>query len=385
MIVVQASLLSSSLCRQASASKPHPEARSDGGGRTAPGNAHSTAGWTLRVLGLYLGILGSPGAMAADENLDQAIVALRGQYPGRASVLTHFREITQRLLQTAAESASAEDAGRARLLAAEVLSLAGASAEARRLVGQVAASEGAGDAQARALYLLGETLFLRERYTAGPRRGAGAEKGAMARRASGAESAMDPWSLLEEKYPQSVWAQSVARPLRYLRLLESLPVAGGDGSAARDPAADPLSSFRGTFRRPASDAVEIEARDLRGKVVLLLFWTASTRGEAEFQKQLSRDLKTTLVELPALSGRVEILGVSLDREKKDFEAAVAEWGIEWPQHHDGQGFRTPLAEIFAVPRSPHRAILNPDGRLVYLGADDQKTFQALNTELRRLR
>ncbi|HVR74388.1 MAG TPA: thioredoxin-like domain-containing protein [Planctomycetota bacterium] len=379
--------MSSPLSHPASRWRPLPGVHPGGGRRSGPREGPCFAGRALRLAGICLGVLWASAGRAsgAEESLDQVIEGLRGQFPDRRSVMTHSGEITQRLLLAAGESASEEDAGRARLLAAEVLSLAGAGAEARRLVGQVAASDGAGDAQARALYLLGEALFLRERYVARRQRGAGEGRGEEAPRGAGAESALGPWSLLAEKYPQSEWAQSVARPLRYLRILEALPVPGGDGSPSGAPVLEPFSSFRETFRRPASAAFEVEARDLRGKVVLLLFWTASTRGEADFEKQLSRDLKTTLVELPELSGRVEILGVNLDRQMKDFEAAVTEWGIEWPQHHDGLGFRTPLAELFAVPRSPHRALLGPDGRLVYLGSDDQKTFQALNTELRRLR
>jgi hypothetical protein len=252
------------------------------------------------------------------------------------------------------------EAGRARLLAAEILAQAGRSTEASRLLASVAESGPTEDDRAKALYLLGERYFFQGRLT--PATGSGTRG-----------SAIESWSALAERFPQSGWAQKVARPLRYLRFL--------DGAEAPPFEA----SFLDGGNAQGGKESRFSAEDLGGKVVALDFWRSSTPSQRGFEEVLARDLKQAFVDYPELQGKILVLGVNLDADRAAFQAAVEDWGIPWPQHHDGMGFETPLAALFGIPREPHLVLIDPQGRIAYLGPDSRKFFAALSREARRLR
>lgn len=311
---------------------------------------------------IVAGLLGA-GWIAASEpapRLDDVLGELRAQYPDRESVIAHCQEIANRLYalgEASPTDVASEELGRAWLLAAEILFVGGRGKDARDLLGEVASRAPREEDRARALYLLGESYFLRERYRAASQEGS-----------SSRANATYYWGLLAQRFPQSSWARRIERPLRYLRIL---------GGA-------PPPECRALFRTSEGER-EISLEGLRGKVVVLDFWSSSSRGQRDFERRFARDLRSVLDTYPDLEDRIEILGVNLDVRRESFEAAVKEWGMPWPQHHDGLGFRTPVAEAFGIPRDPHCAVLDPAGTMVYLGADRDAFFRALSAELRRIR
>ena len=335
---------------------------------------------SLKALSRYAPLLlaaALPGGLEGEEKpagepLAVVLERLKERFPDRSSVREHAREIVSELLELARSEAAGGGAtparGKARLLAAEILLLRGETREARDLLAQVASEGPSDDDRARALYLLGDTLFFREVYGSPPK----AEG-----RPGG--NAAQYWEELAEKYPESHWARRVERPLRYLRLL-----GGG-----------PVPEFREKFSQPAGmevegaevkgAEVEYALTDLRGKAVVLDFWRSTTPGQVDVEKQFAKDMTSILKEYQELRGKVVILGVNLDSRHSDFEAAVQSAGIPWPQHHDGQGFETPLARLLGIPREPHYLVLDPEGRVAYLGASEPDFRRALTRELKRLR
>ncbi len=297
----------------------------------------------------------------AFENL---LARLRRDFPDREAVVRGGDAVPRALLEFAEEhaedAARADAVGQARQLAAEAYMVMGRRAEALRLYGDLASAGPLDAHRALALFVLGEDQFLRERYlSSGGRRGADYY-----------------WSLLSERFPDSDWARRAERPMRYLGFLK-----GGR----------PTPAFTGVFERASAPGEPLEKRSysaegLRGQVVLLEFWTAADPGRGDRIKTLAAGLASNLKEYPDLAGKVQALGVNLDTTREPFDAAIAVWDTPWPELHDGQGFRTPLAEVFAIPRAPHWVVIEASGgRVVYIGSDFDRFLAIASQELRRVR
>jgi hypothetical protein len=82
---------------------------------------------------------------------------------------------------------------------------------------------------------------------------------------------------------------------------------------------------------------------------------------------------------------VEILGVHMGPAADASQAFLDAAGAHWPQLHEEVGFAGAWPAFFAIPRAPHRALLDHEGRLVHLGAEDAATFEAFTAALRKAR
>ena len=321
----------------------------------------------VAIATLLSSILGSVvlAEEAAVKDLPDLQRSLEKEYPSRAHVEDRFREIAARLVTFAngeearGESAGgSKESGQARLLAAEVLLVGGDATRATQLLQEVVEKGPADDDKAKALYMLGEREFFRERFVSPP---AGQEGGPRT-------SAAQYWIPLSERFPSSPWARCAERPLRYLKVLQGAP----------------FPSFREKFRDQTTER-EYTLEGLRGKVVAIDFWKSSSPGQLDFEEKLSRDLKATMEKFRDLEGKVEVLGVNLDARVEEFERAAQACRIFWPQHHDGLGFETPLAVLLGIPREPQMVVLDPEGRLVYMGGDSDRFFRLFSKELKRVR
>jgi hypothetical protein len=273
----------------------------------------------------------------------------------------HFQTAAGRLLKLSragedlAEGPEAAD--QARFLAAEILFLGGDAIGGRALLEEIASESPQIEHRAKALYLLGEYYFHRFLYLS-----------QAAEKKKARDKAFEIWKALCRRYSESPWCGKAALPLRYLELRQ-----GGEAPA-----------FGGKFRSKEGEK-EYSPEDLKGKVLVLDFWRSSTPGQKDFETKFAKDLLQILKEFPALQGRVLVLGVNLDARSVDFEAAVRDWEIPWLQHHDGLGFETPLAGLFAIPSEPHWAVVSPEGKVAFLGSDDENAFRrALSDEMKRL-
>jgi hypothetical protein len=287
----------------------------------------------------------------AEENRGDAFRRLASElertYPDQEAVLKNYRQVAERLLAYVEEHPEADDAGQARVLAAEVLILGGEPRAARELWAALV-NEGPRDAdRARGLYLLGEHYFLRAD-----------------RLRSHRQHARRYFGVLAERYPDSSWAKAARRPLRFLALLEE----------------ETLPRFEAAFRARRGDESEGEESihddtSLRGKLAVLDFWRAGAQDQREFEMRLGSTLDAALAREPGLRARVAILGINLDEDGSLFEAARKEWDIHWPQHHDGKGFATELIDVFGIPRAPYALLIGPDGKLLFAaGADERLEF-----------
>jgi peroxiredoxin len=84
-------------------------------------------------------------------------------------------------------------------------------------------------------------------------------------------------------------------------------------------------------------------------------------------------LQKTLPEFPA--GQVQVVGVSLDKNREPLERLVAEQRIDWPIICDGKGWESPLVRGFGINSLPTSWLLDREGKLRSLNAMISTTAQ----------
>ncbi|MCC7030640.1 MAG: AhpC/TSA family protein [Chitinophagaceae bacterium] len=111
----------------------------------------------------------------------------------------------------------------------------------------------------------------------------------------------------------------------------------------------------------------------RGKVVLLDFWASwcgPCRKEnpnvvAAYNKFHSKGL--------------EILGVSLDDNKSNWQQAIAKDGLTWTHVSDLEGWQSKAAQLYGVQSIPANFLLDKDGKIIAKDLRGEMLEQKLNT------
>ncbi|MBK8978195.1 MAG: TlpA family protein disulfide reductase [Planctomycetes bacterium] len=153
---------------------------------------------------------------------------------------------------------------------------------------------------------------------------------------------------LSERYPATYWGGVARDRLRALDLrvgAEAIP-----------------------FDARTLDGSRVSLESLRGKVVLLDFWSSRVHA--------GRDTTPLLKELDhAWRDRgLAILGVCFDDDRDVARSAAAASGRTWPQIFDGRGWQNDVALRYAIEQVPDHVLIGRDGRIaairVYLQDDE---------------
>jgi thiol-disulfide isomerase/thioredoxin len=143
----------------------------------------------------------------------------------------------------------------------------------------------------------------------------------------------------------------------------SLPLAPRSDAASPDPprlgGVAPLFSARGLENE------EVALAELRGTPVLIEFWAswcAPCRSSAITLRRLADEH----------AGRLAIIGVSLDEDRRDYEAFVHNNRLPGPQIFDG-GWHGPVARLYGVAGIgiPYSVLIDREGRIAALGGSLQ--------------
>lgn len=126
----------------------------------------------------------------------------------------------------------------------------------------------------------------------------------------------------------------------------------------------------------ALDGREVDLAKLKGKVVLVDFWSTSCG--------------PCIAELPGLKATYEkfhergfeVIGISLDDKESVLKKFIADKKIAWPQHFDGKGWENKFAVRYGIFSIPTVWIVNKRGNLVSVEArgDAERTIEALLAE-----
>ncbi|MBI5373564.1 MAG: TlpA family protein disulfide reductase [Sphingobacteriales bacterium] len=123
---------------------------------------------------------------------------------------------------------------------------------------------------------------------------------------------------------------------------------------------------------PAFNGDTVKLSSLRGKVVLLDFW-ASWCGPCRVSNK-------RLVKLyPKFKEKgFEILGVSLDEDKKDWQTAIKKDKINWLQVNDNGGWESLTANQWRISAIPTSYLIDKDGTLIAMDPEGKELEKLLN-------
>lgn len=115
------------------------------------------------------------------------------------------------------------------------------------------------------------------------------------------------------------------------------------------------------FSQPTPMGEEFALSQLKGNVVLIDFW-ASWCGPC--RRENPNVLRLYNKYHPK---GFEILGVSLDKTKNKWEAAIKKDGLPWHQISDLGGWKNKVANDFGVRSIPHTVLIGKDGKIIARG------------------
>ena len=114
------------------------------------------------------------------------------------------------------------------------------------------------------------------------------------------------------------------------------------------------------FTLPDQNGKMVSVKDFRGKYVLIDFW-------ASWCGPCLREMPNVVKLYKECKGKnFEILGISLDKDKNAWTAAVKKNGMKWVQVCDLKMWRTEPVKLCNVRAVPYTVLIDPEGKVVAL-------------------
>jgi thiol-disulfide isomerase/thioredoxin len=112
----------------------------------------------------------------------------------------------------------------------------------------------------------------------------------------------------------------------------------------------------------AVDGRQVDFSALRGKVVLVDFWASAFRPSVLQIPEIAELYKNYH------DKGLEVVGISLDKDKQALMGAIKDRGITWPQYFDGKGVDNDISSASGIRAIPRLWLVNKNGILVNIDA-----------------
>ena len=130
-----------------------------------------------------------------------------------------------------------------------------------------------------------------------------------------------------------------------------------------------------TLNTPQGEPLSVMSEVKKNKITILDFWASwcgPCRREMPFMKELYAKYQ------PKGLG---IVGISLDESAADWNRAIEDLKIEWPQMSDLKGWECSAAQTFQVRAIPHLIILDSEGKILQKGLRGEELEQFIAQQL----
>lgn len=121
---------------------------------------------------------------------------------------------------------------------------------------------------------------------------------------------------------------------------------------------------------PAPDGQIITLSSLKGKLVLIDFWASWCPPCVKEQPELNALYEKQSKNVKA--GKFEILGVSIDKNKENWEKAIKRFKIPWPQVSDLKFWKSPVTSDYGIEDLPFNVIVDEQGIIVAINLHGKK-------------
>ncbi len=121
----------------------------------------------------------------------------------------------------------------------------------------------------------------------------------------------------------------------------------------------------------ATDGTRVTSEALRGRIVIIDFWATWCGPCVQSMPHMIK------LNQEYASQGVQVLGVSLDSNRRSMESFIKQRNMPWPQYFDGKGWNNTMAKAWGVKGIPRIFILSPEGEVLWAGhpANMDSAFQ----------
>jgi len=113
---------------------------------------------------------------------------------------------------------------------------------------------------------------------------------------------------------------------------------------------------------PTPNGNTVTLSSLRGKVVLIDFWATWCAPCVKEQPELKALYDQHIDHVKA--GKFEILGVSLDKSKENWQKSIDRFKIDWLQVSDLMFWKSKVAKDYAIEGLPFNVLVNEQGNIL---------------------